>query len=424
LGFFARLFNRRSAPPVPPATFTASSGFTFSDLRKNSTVTACVNVIANAISILPLNLFFRNNDGSRSRAYSHQAYKLLRQRPNPSESPTIFISKLVRHIKEKGNAYVYKNKAGGDVISLHLLSPENVTEVYDGMKVFYRYGGETYDSETIIHISSLITDDRGHGYADVDLAKTAVLLASQFDYYALNAFGNGLNTKLLIDITEEVKAQGMDEEGAAKYARTISDFIAAHYTGYENAGKPLINFSGKVVELKNQSSNREAELLESRKWSELEVCKIMGVPPFIVNGSYDVKYGNLESAMTVFLNFGLSPLLRHIEQRLAYGLLTAKEQERFYFEFDYNVLLRPDEKSRAEFYSKLFSMGAISPGQICAKENLEPPPEGADSRFFPANMAPLRTDVLEAYMAKSKSVAAGLVNEPTDPARSAGDDKL
>ena len=151
----------------------------------------------------------------------------------------------------------------------------------------------------------------------------------------------------------------------------------------------------------------------------------MGVPPFLVNGSYDVKYGNLESAMTVFLNFGLSPLLRHIEQRLAAGLLSAYEQERYYFEFDYNVLLRPDEKSRAEFYSKLFNMGALSAGQIAAKENLDPPPEGADARFVPANLMPLRDDVLDAYMAKAKAIASGSLDakaEP-DPSRAAGDDK-
>ena len=267
MGFLSRIFRaeKRAAPPPPSGGIVASSGFGFSDIRKNTTLTACVNVVANSIAILPLNLYFRQNDGSRVRAYSHPAYTLLRRRPNTAESPTLFLAKLVRHIKEKGNAYVFMNEEGGKVVSLHLLNPEHVVEKYEGLKTFYQYAGQTYDSRQVIHIPSLITDDHGKGYADVDLARTAVLLGNQFVTYALNAFGSGLNTKLLVDITKEIKEQGMDEEAAAKYARTLSDYIARHYAGAENAGKPLVLPFGTATELKNQASNREAELLESRK---------------------------------------------------------------------------------------------------------------------------------------------------------------
>jgi len=425
VGIISRLFSKRSAPnPLNSMTIPSSSSFTFGDINKNPTVISCTNVISNSISILPLNLYFKRPDGSRTKAAWHPLYGVLRRRPNESESPTLFLTKMLRHILQKGNAYIFLVRGEGGVItSLRLLNPEAVKEYYEGYKVTYGYGGKIYTENEILHIPSLITDDMGKGFALVDLAKAAVRLGIQLDEASLSSFGNGLNTKLLIDIAE-MTANITSLEEAQKVAQTVGDYVRRNYAGTENAGKPLILWTGmKAVELKNQSSNREAELLESRKWQELEICKVFGVPPFLVNGTYEVKYGGLEQAMTVFSNFTLAPYLRHIEQRLGTMLSVYADQDKYYFEFDLNVLLRPDEKSRGEFYTKLFNMGAISPDMIAARENLEAPKEGGDARFVPANMMPLRDDVLKAYMAGAKLKAAALTG-PADPARAAGDDKL
>jgi HK97 family phage portal protein len=427
MGLFGKLFSKRNAPPLAGGISYPSSNFTFSDIQKNPTVVACTATISNAIAILPLNLYFKNpKTGARQKAGWHPLHTILRRRPNLSESPTLFISKLLRHILQKGNAYLYKDIGeDGKLVALYLLNPESVKETYVGRRVSYWYEGIAYTDKEILHIPSLITNDHGRGFAMVDLARAAVLLGIQLDEFSLSSFGNGLNTKLLIDIAE-MTANTQDLEAAQKVARTVADYVKRNYAGADNAGKPLITWTGmKVTELKNQSSNRDAELLESRKWQELEICKIFGVPPFLVNGTYDVKYGGLENAMTVFLNFTLSPYLRHIEQRLG-TLLDNFEQDAYYFEFDFNVLLRADEKSRAEFYMKMFSMGALSPAGICARENIDPPSEGAEARFVPANLMPLRDDVLDAYMAGAKAKAAALVagGSAPDPARAAGDQAL
>jgi HK97 family phage portal protein len=424
VGLISRLFERRAAPsPVTAVSFPAVNSIGWSDIRRNPTVIACTNVIANAISILPLNLYFKDPaTGARQKAGWHPLYQVLRRRPNTSESPTLFLAKLIRHILHGGNAYLWKAKDGqGRVVALRLLNPEAVKEYYEGAATIYVYNSTRYTDEDILHIPSLITDDRGKGYAPVELARIAVTLGIQLDEYSLSAFGNGLNTKLLLDIAEMTTGMKSDDD-AQKLALTVSDYIRRNYSGSENAGKPLVLWKGmKATELTHQSSNAEAQLLDMRKYQEIEVSKIFGVPPFLI-GNYEIKYGGLEQAMTVFSNFTLGPYLRHIEQRLG-TLLSEYEQGAYYFEFDLNVLLRPDEKSRAEFYAKLFALGAISPAEICAKENLEAPKEGGDARFVMANMMPLRDDVLEAYMAGAKLKAQELTagKAQPDPSRAAGD---
>jgi HK97 family phage portal protein len=425
MGIFGRRTKVTTTAPSQLPGWPRVSSFSYTDIHKNTTVQACVNAIANPIAILPLNLYTRQADGSRNKATEHNLYKLLKLRPNTSESPTLFMGKLMRHILQRGNAYILKGIKGADIAALRLLDPEEMKrDVTQWPAIRYMYQRHEIPADQILHIPSLVTDEAGNGIAPVDLAKAAVTLGIQLDDYSLSSFGNGLNTKLLIDIAEMTK-DAKNEEEASATARVVSNYVKANYAGADNAGKPLVTWAGmSVKELTHQSSNRDAELLESRRWQEIEICKVFGVAPWMVNGSYDVKYGGLESAMTVYLNFTLSPYLRHIEQSFA-ELLKPHERAANYFEFDFNVLLRPDEKSRGEFYNKLFMMGAISPAGICAKENLDPPTEAGNTRFVPAQLMPLTDDNMAAYMAKAKATAAGLL-EPgaTDPARAAGDDKL
>jgi HK97 family phage portal protein len=429
MGKLSRLFSRRAAPPSPGLgaySFPAFSAFSSYEIALNSTVQACGNIIANSVSILPLNLYFRNpTDGSRAKAGWMPVYNVVKNRPNLTETPVIFYGRVIRDILQKGNCYLWKNYLEGQVVSLHRLVPEGVVERYQGIRTFFRYAGQEYEDGPdcpIMRITSLIVDDNGKGFSPLTFAKTAVQLGIQLDEYSLSSFGNGLNTKLIIDIADATK--DMDEDAAAAYARTVSEYVRANYTGSANAGKPYIQFLGKATEIKGQSSNRDAELLESRKWQELEICKIFGVPPFLVNGSYDIKYGNLEAAMTVFVNFSLSPYLLHIAQRFN-SLLTAYEQGAYYFEFDFSKLLRADASNRSAYYSKMFSMGAMSPDDIAASENLEPDPNGAGSmRYVPAQNMPLTKEVQDAYMADAKIKAAGLgsggAGSPPDPALAAG----
>jgi HK97 family phage portal protein len=428
-GIFSSRSKSEGGAPAPIGFGYSGSSFLSSmEIEKNVTAVACRNVISNSIAILPLNLYYRDpKTGARKKAAWHSLYSLLRRKPNPSESPTQFIEKLVRHIVDKGNAYIYKVQKSGSTVALYLLNPEYVEEKYDWPNVSYLYQGKEYFDSQILHIPSLITDDYGKGKSLADIARAAVTLGVKLDQASLGAFGNGINSSVFVDLTERLK-DIEDDNKKIKVVQEYADYLARNHAGPENAGKPYIGVWGeKITELKEQHSNRDAELLDSRKWQELEICKAYGVPPWIINGTYDVKYGGLEQGMAIYLNFCLAPYLRHIEQKFN-TLLSPVEQNVYYFEFDYNVLLRPDEKSRGDFYTKLFNLGSISPAEICARENIDPPSEGGDSRFVPANMMPLRNDVLEAYMAGAKLKAqelgaGGGLKQPADPARAAGDDK-
>ena len=431
MGILSRIFSRRSAPPpsgAASASYPSYIPFGNRDISLNSTVQACGNVIGNMIATMPLNLMFTDpRTGAKKRAGWDKRHTLLKYRPNLTQTPTVFYRQGVGDILNKGNWYLWKTMVGGEVRALTRLVPEAMTERYDGGTTIFCYGGQEYRDGPacpIMRITSLIVDDRGKGFPPLIFAKTAVQLGIQLDQYSLSSFGNGPNSKLIIDLSEML-ADVANEEEAAKKVREVAEYVARNYTGAENAGKPLITLKGMKATEANIQSNRDAELLESRKHQEREICKILGPPVWMISGDGDVPYGNLEAANTEFLNVHLKPYLFHIAQSFDMALLSAYEQDAYNFEFDFASMLKPDAKTRAEIHNKYFMMGAESPDDICAAENMPPNPTGAGStRFVPANLMPHDPETISAYMAKAKAIAAGNLDPkaaPTDPARAAGD---
>ena len=60
-----------------------------------------------------------------------------------------------------------------------------------------------------------------------------------------------------------------------------------------------------------------------------------------------------------------------------------------YFAFNDNALLRADVKARSEFYRSLFNIGAMTPNEIRAKEDM-PPKKGGDELYVQGAIVPLK----------------------------------
>ena len=67
-----------------------------------------------------------------------------------------------------------------------------------------------------------------------------------------------------------------------------------------------------------------------------------------------------------------------------YMSTVAKKDENF-SKFDMNSLLRGDQKTRAEFYNKMFNLGAYSPNEIRTAEDMNPY-DGGDKHYVMLNM--------------------------------------
>ena len=91
-----------------------------------STVWACVRLLSETVSTLPLKVYRKLPDGSRVIASDHPLHDVLCVRPNSEMTPGRFILMIVASIAVRGNAYVEKKRLGGKLVSLIPLLPQAV----------------------------------------------------------------------------------------------------------------------------------------------------------------------------------------------------------------------------------------------------------------------------------------------------------
>jgi phage portal protein BeeE len=146
-----------------------------------------------------------------------------------------------------------------------------------------------------------------------------------------------------------------------------------------NAGRPMLLDGGLKWE-QLTIDPVDAQLLESRKFSGEEICRIFRVPPAMVGfGDKSSNWGTgKEVDVLGFVKFSLLPRLKRIEQALMKQLLTPRDRaEGITIEFNLEGLLRGDSDGRAQFYERMTRIGAMTINEVRRLENL-PPVEGGD----------------------------------------------
>lgn len=167
--------------------------------------------------------------------------------------------------------------------------------------------------------------------------------------------------------------------------------LAERYAGPENAGRIGILEAGLFKWQDVAIPPRDAELLLSRKHDIVEICNLMDVPPILIGHAPEgqTMWGSgVEQIMLGWYQTGLKPYLDRIEKAIKRCLIAPAERATLYAEFNIEGLLRADSKGRAEMYSKLVQVGAITPNQIADKENM-PRFEGGDVRLINSTLVPL-----------------------------------
>ncbi|EDF6810073.1 phage portal protein, partial [Salmonella enterica subsp. enterica serovar Derby] len=121
---------------------TSSSGkvVTADKIIRLSAVWACVRLLSESVSTLPLKIYERQADGSRKLASDNPAYQVLCRRPNPEMTPSRFMLMVVASICLRGNAFVEKLFIGRKLVSLVPLLPQNmVVKRLDSGQLQYSY---------------------------------------------------------------------------------------------------------------------------------------------------------------------------------------------------------------------------------------------------------------------------------------------
>jgi HK97 family phage portal protein len=117
-------------------------------------------------------------------------------------------------------------------------------------------------------------------------------------------------------------------------------------------------------------SPQDSQMIESQKFSVVEVARCFRVPLNLVMDYERSTYSNVTEQNRSFLTHTLQPWLTRIEQAISKSLLTEAEKEKYFVEHLTQGFLRADTKTRFESYKIAIEAGFLTIDEVRQLENM------------------------------------------------------
>lgn len=343
--------------------------------------TAGIRLIAEDLASLPL-IVYRRLPKGKERATDHPAYAMLHDAPNPEMTSMVFRETGIAHMYSWGNWYAEKEFNGNGVpVRLWPLLPNKmVVEFRDGKRI-YKYtlpdgSGVIIPAKRVFHVPGWGFDGLV-GYSRVTLMRRALESAIVTGEYGLRTLAGDARPGVTILHKEQLST------GAKK---NIAESWDEAHQGLSNAQRTAVLDEGMTIE-HTGFSPEDAQYLDSRKFSTIEVAQGLRLPPHKLSDLENAHFTNIEESNIDYV-VALTPPATRIEQQIAKDIIG---DPAFFPEHLFDALLRGKTLDRFTAY-RIASNGAawMNADDIAELENRNPLPEGKGQIYLaPLNEAPV-----------------------------------
>lgn len=353
---------------------------------KQAAVLQCVTLISNGIAQIPFRLMGKEH----KIADNDPLYFLFKEKPNRWQSAFDFWKLIGFHLALQGTIIVWVIRVRGIIQQLIPFPPHKYI-----VSVKYRNGWMEReftlikdDGSTVIVPESEIWELRWRdwdirvGIPQLDLVRQVVGIAIAGDKLSGSSFKNGCKLSGLL-MAKQVLKPDQYKQIREEWQKT--------YGGSNNSNKTAI-LGADMTYTPISQNNQDAQFIEQKKFQIEEICRAWNVNPLLVfYFDNTTSYSNAEQMMVQHVVHTMAPWYRMIEESAYVNLLTEdqRRKEGLYFAFNDSALMRTDAKSRADFYSKLFNIGSITPNEIRSLEDM-PPIEGGNEAYVQGAIVPLK----------------------------------
>ena len=336
-----------------------------------SAVYACVGAISETVASLPLILFKRNGD-DRERASGHPLYSVLHDMANPEQTALEFREYMQACVLLRGNAFARIVRGyDGQVRELWPLNPDTVQVRRTPSGLVYEHTQEgvltRLLAHEVLHLRHRLGDDGVLGVSPIAAARGVVELALSEQEHGKNTFNNGAKLLGILKFPGKLRPE---------QRQAIRESWASQHAGAVNSGRTAVLEEGVDFQAVSMSLE-DAQWIEARKFSVIEVCRLFRVPPVIVQSMEEANYSNSVELARQFITLSLRRHLVAWEQAIAKQLLTEAGRRSYFAEHQVEGLLRGDSANRAAFYSSGIASGWMLKSEARKLENL-PAIEGID----------------------------------------------
>jgi len=359
----------------------------------------CLKMLSEAIAKMPIKIYQETDKGILKADLPNISY-LLRTRPNPFMTPTIFWNTVEMNRNHHGNAYVYiekkfrRQKFGGEehIVALWIMPSEDVRVLVDDAGIFDSAGGifykytDRYSNQKyvfrpheVMHFKTSHTFDGIVGSPVRTILKETVAGASYSGGFLNRLFKQGLTAKAVLEYTGD-----LSDGGKEKLRKTFESMS----TGEDNAGRILpIPLGFKITPLDIKLT--DAQFFELRKYSALQIAGAFGVKPNQINDYEKSSYANSEMQQLSFYVDTELFILKQYEEEIEFKILSRNQQEaHIYIKFNEKVLLRTDSKTQMEILKSGVQGSIHTPNEARRKLDSQDM-DGGDQLFVNSALIPI-----------------------------------
>jgi HK97 family phage portal protein len=333
-----------------------------------TTVLACVRVLAEGVAQVPFNVYRKRAGGGCDIATDHPLHRVLHRRPNHFQTSFEFRENMMIQAALVGNFYAFKNRVRGQIKELIPFPPGVVREEWatSGTPTYWARGADgqerPFPADAIWHVRGPSWDTRT-GMQAIHQARDAIGLSMAIEDSQAKLHLNGAQPNGLYSVDAVLD----DKQYAA-----LSAWLMRQISG-DNRSKPLILDRGASW-TPSVMTGLDAEALSTRKHQIEEICRAFRTLPLMIGHSDKTQtFASAEQMFLAHTVHTLMPWYERIEQSADVNLLTDQDwQDGVYAKFVPNGLMRGAAKDRAEYYSKMWQMGALNANEIRELEENNP----------------------------------------------------
>ena len=371
---FQRIFSRKETETVKTQEerglfdgmgllYNGASSYSNSQAMKLSTAYACTNLLSNSVALLPIKIV-KYVDGRKVEVNDHPLQTILNLTPNNRYNKFNLFKLLIESLILNGNGYLYINRDEKlNVKSLELIDPAYVTPLpqEDG-SVKYLVSGmkSAVDSVNMIHLYQHC-DEMMNGISVIKYASMALKGSYDRELHSDNFFARGAGLigvlKSSAPLTADQKRQ-IAESWEKSMAKTANGGVAILPQG--------LDFQSISV------SPEDAQLLESRQYDVISICRYFNVSPLKVFDYSHMSYSSLEQVSLSYLQDSVLPYTQLLEDELNKKLFKPSEVGVYGVDFDYTEIIQADKKAEADFYRQLLVNGILSINEVRNKMGYSP----------------------------------------------------
>jgi HK97 family phage portal protein len=323
-----------------------------------STVWACVRLLADSVSTLPLDVYRR---GVRTPLATAPA---LLQRPSADFELADWLYAVMASLLVRGNCYgLVTARSGGGLLpaQVDLVHPDRMGVTINGEgRITYRLLGDELDPADVWHVRAYVFPGVPVGLSPIEYARETIGLGLAAERYGAKFFGDSAVPSGVLSSDHRIGPEAAEALQARWEAR--------------HKGKRRIAVLGDGAKFQPVTiPNDQAQWVESQQFNVGAVARLFGVPGEMVGGQTagPLAYTSPEQRGEDFLTYSVRPWLSRIERAVS-RLLPRTQQAKF----NAGGFVRVALKDRYEAHKTGIEAGFLTVNEARELEDRPPLPEG------------------------------------------------